>query len=477
MRSLAALALLLLALPARAGQPPEGRCPSVAGVPTDASQDAAPLRLREGMPIEYDALLALRELLPEEIWGNRRVFFYPGMRMEIGGCHRRYPVPDFFSEATKRFAPGVSLDAEGNLKGYRAGLPVPPEKIDPAAPDAGLRWAWDLEQRYRGAGPVGRFRLLDLPSRFGGPQTYQGTFFQLRTGHRADLVDTDYAMPEAHDDVFVAGGRFLEPMNARHLAWRQIRSQETEERWSMSDEIYVYVPTMRKVRRAATSWVDGVYVPRYRVAGDSGGGGIAVGGSAYSGPQDAINPTSAESVHQTEYLPRGFTAMALRPNAYIWRVRGEREVLAPLNSAWPGYPQNPDRNYGPWGLSVASDRWDVRWAVVIEGVPRSDSQDFRSIEIYIDYQTQQPLYVITRAERGRLLDVGIPVHRFSGDIAGYPPWPGGVAADVFDPVAEVFYRVSDDSGWRRESFDVHSIPPTGRDLRRLTSTDFLVKGR
>jgi hypothetical protein len=234
---------------------------------------------------------------------------------------------------------------------------------------------------------------------------------------------------------------------------------------------------MRKVRRAATSWVDGVYVPRYRVAGDSGGGGIAVGGGPYTGPQGAINPTSAESVHQTENLPRGFTAIALRPNAYVWRVRGEREVLAPLNSAWPGYPQNPERNYGPWGLSVASDRWDVRWAVVIEGAPRSDAEDYRSIEIYVDYQTQQPLYVVTRGERGRLLDVGISVHRFSGDIAGYPPWPGGDAADVFDPVAEVFYRVADDSGWRRESFDVHSTPPTGSDVRRLTSTDFLVRGR
>jgi hypothetical protein len=231
------------------------------------------------------------------------------------------------------------------------------------------------------------------------------------------------------------------------------------------------------VRRAATSWVDGFYVPRYRVAGDSGGGGIAVGGNEYSGPIGAINPAAAESIQQTEYLPRGFTALALRPNAYVWRVRGEREVLAPLNSAWPGYPINPDKNFGPYGLSVASDRWDVRWAVVIEGKARMRNQDFETLTLYVDYQTQQPLYAVTKARHGRILDVGIPVHRFSEDTLNYPGWPNGEKANVFDPVAEVFYRVPDDSGWRRESYDVRSTSPDPRLLRRFTSTDFLVRGR
>jgi hypothetical protein len=255
-----------------------------------------------------------------------------------------------------------------------------------------------------------------------------------------------------------------------------MRPEKVIENHSVSDQIFVYVPTMRKVRRAGTTWVDGMYVPRYRVAGDSGGGGVAVGGNAWSGPQGAINPTAGESIQQTEYLPRGFLSLAIRPNAYVWRLLGEREVLAPINVGWPGYPIDPNRNYGPHGLSVASDRWDVRWAVVIEGLARVRNLDVERVIVYVDWQTRQPLYVFTRGAMGRLLEVGIPVHRFSDDTLNYPGWEDGEKASVFDPVAEAFYRVVDDSGWLRESFDVRSIPVDEEVRRRFTSTDFLVRG-
>ena len=60
--------------------------------------------------------------------------------------------------------------------------------------------------------------------------------------------------------------------------------------------------------------------------------------------------------------------MAMRPNAYDWRFIEERPVLAPLNGSRAGYPKEKNRNFGSSGLSVGSDRWDVRWATVIEGV-------------------------------------------------------------------------------------------------------------
>ena len=72
--------------------------------------------------------------------------------------------------------------------------------------------------------------------------------------------------------------------------------------------------------------------------------------------------------------------------------------------------------------------------------------------------------------------MGIPVHRFSNDVINYPDWPNGERSSVFDPVAEVSYRVVDDSGWRRESYDVRSTPAEERVRRRFTSTDFLVRG-
>ena len=236
---------------------------------------------------------------------------------------------------------------------------------------------------------------------------------------------------------------------------------------------------MRKVRRAVSTWVDGLYMPRYRVSGGGGGGGFAVpGGGGLGG---ALNPTSGESAQVTENLRRGFEGLSLRPNAYVWRILGEREVLAPINVTRGGYPGNEERNFGPGGLSVGGDRWDVRWAVVIQGAQRERDREFDYLTLYVDYQTQQPLYVVTRrrgARGGRALEVGILLHRFSGDLPRYPIWPDGSPANVFDPVAAVFHdSINGESGWRRESYDVVGVPPRPAEIQRLISPGYLTRGR
>jgi hypothetical protein len=472
-----ALALLLAAAPASAGPPPEGTCPSLQARPQGSTrvEDALPAVLQAGTKLGISDLWRLRELLPEEIWRYRETFFFEGMQMEMGPCHRRYPLPAFFAEATREGAGKAHLDEEGNLQGHEAGLPFPPEQIDPTAPDAGARWAWNLQQRYRGAGPVGSFRLVDMPSRLGSVEVYRGEFFYVQTRHRADLAESDYALPERDEASFVAGGRFTEPFNARHLAWRQLRPAKAERRYQEPDDTFVYVPTMRKMRRSATAWIDGLFTPRYTVGGEAGGGGMPIGtGSEYG--VDSIQPTAGLNIAASEDIRRGFTGLVIRPNAYVWRLVGEREVVAPLNGVRPGWPEDPDRNFGPSGLSVADDRWEVRWAVVIEGRARRVVEDVGRVTLYVDYQTQQPLYYIARRPNGLLLDVGILVHRFSGDVVGYPPWEGegGGLALVFDPVAAVFYSVPEGgAGWRRESYDVVSVPVDGGRLRQMLALETL----
>jgi len=108
---------------------------------------------------------------------------------------------------------------------------------------------------------------------------------------------------------------------------------------------------------------------------------------------------------------------------------------------------------------------------------KDPSQPVRTLEIFLDYQTQQPLYWITRGHRRRVLDIGILVHRFSGDIADYPTWPGSRPAHVFEPVAAVFFNSFDGAGgWRRESYDLRSLPFSKGELRAMTSADDLGKG-
>jgi hypothetical protein len=475
------LASLIAAQGAAWELPPEGRCPDFTGAPADdLAEDIGAPMVQEGGMVGLEQMMALHQLLPPEVWSYREAFFYEGMRMEIGSCHRRYPVAAFYAAATDEFQGRARVDEDGNLHDYLAGLPFPPASFAASTPGAAARWAWNLQHRYVGAGPVGSFRIVDMPARLGTPQTFEGTFFYVRTGHRADLAVSDYRVPESKKSVFVAGGKFERPLAARHLAWRQIRLRDSERNYRKADDTFVYVPTMRKPRRAASTWVDGLYTPRYTVSGDDGGGPIpiGVGGSEFAPALDSIQPTAGLSIAATEDIRRGFTGLALRPNAYDWKLVGEREVLAPLNAVAPGWPLVENRNYGPSGLSVASDRWDVRHAVVIEGTARRRVEGVAAVVLWIDIQTQQPLYMITKRDNGLLLDVGILVHRFSGDEAAYATWPGGEPAHVFDPVAAVFYFVpGGGSGWRRESYDVRSLPVDPARLRKMTSTDELVKGR
>lgn len=472
--------LLALAAPAAAAPPEPGVCPSVQP-PEQASEDfadATSLPIVEGGFVGLDAIWRLALLIPNEVWAHREIFFYEGMRMQIGECHRRYHMPKWWTEATERYAGRAKVDAKGNLEDYVAGVPFPPETLDPDDPQAGVKWAWNLEMRYRGAGPHGQFGIVDMPGRVGRPERYYGTFFLIRTRNRADLASADYELREADDYLWVAGGRFTEPTNARHLAWRQMRPKKALDKYKESDRTYVYVPEMRKSRRSSTAWVDGVFMPRYRVAGmAAGGGSIPIGDGAGVGGMQGIQPTGAQSTTATEHLRRGFVGLSLRPNAYVWEYLGERDVLAPLNTNKIGYPIDRERNWGPAGISPASDRWDLRRAVVIQGTAREIHEGVAQVILYVDWQTQQPLFYIARRQNGLLLDVGILVHRYSGDDPAYPPWPDGTRADVFDPVAATFFSLADGrTGWRRESYDVVSVPVSADEIRSMVSVAELDRG-
>ncbi len=393
-------------------------------------------------------VLRLAPLLPPEVWRHRDLFFHDGMKLVIGACHRRYPPPRSYRSATERFAGSARLDGDGNLGDYTAGLPFPAEAIDPGAADAGARWAWNFERRHRGAGPSGQFRITDQ-SRAEQGRISLGTWFQLQLAHRADLAP-EYRVADAGPAAWIAGGRFAEPADARGLAWQQTRARAAAQQYALPDDVFVFVPKLRAVRRAANAWVDGLFVPS---ATGERGGAIPV----------------AE--------PRGFAGLSIRPNAYVWRVLGVREVLAPLNAARSGFPGDPARSFGPSGLSLGDDRWDVRQAIAIQGALRDRGREHDWLTLYIDTQTQQPLYWITERRGDRRAGVGVLLHRWSGDLPGYPAWPDGEPAAVFDPAAAVFFDERDGSGWRRESYDARSMPLTADELRHLTSSAFLERAR
>jgi hypothetical protein len=111
-------------------------------------------------------------------------------------------------------------------------------------------------------------------------------------------------------------------------------------------------------------------------------------------------------------------------------------------------------------------------------VARDSRNDAGILTLYVDWQTQQLLYYVARLPDRRILDIGIFVYFYSGDILEYPEWPGGGRALVFDPVAVSFYGVVEgNTGWRRESYDVRSIPMEPERMKSITSTADLLQGR
>jgi hypothetical protein len=456
--------------------PPEGSCADEVRSAAGDSIDATRAPLRPGTAVEYANLAALRALLPGEVWQHRGVFFFDGMRLTIGPCHRRYAPSGSFAAASRLHAGRVRLNDGGALMDHVAGLPFAPESIDRAAEDAGVRWAWNLERRHRAAGPRGSFRIVELQdsralARGDPPMVFSGSFFFAQTSARADLPGQHERA--ARHYAWVAGGEFREPAGALGLAWRQYRLASSGADAGRADDVFVYLPELRKTRRGPPAQVDGMFVPRYRAAGSDNARVLPY---AQGGRMGAIDAGHAGALAVSEDAERGFTGLALRPSAWAWRVVGEQEVVAPLNARVEGWPLRDGRNHGPSGLSLASDTWDVRWAVVIEGQAKEPGARLPHVTYWVDAQTAQPLYVMRRSASGTLREVGILAHRYSGDVPSYPTFPNGEPANVFDPVAASFLGLPSGS-WRRESWDVRSTPIDAAELRALVSTDSLSRGR
>jgi hypothetical protein len=88
-------------------------------------------------------------------------------------------------------------------------------------------------------------------------------------------------------------------------------------------------------------------------------------------PSADVTDVGNTAIGATEPMRKGFVGLVIRPNAYKWKFAGVRDVLAPANVRASGFPPDLARNFGPSGLSLASDRWEIRRAVVLDGVRKA----------------------------------------------------------------------------------------------------------
>jgi hypothetical protein len=464
-------------LPAPGACAPEG---GLIGGLGGASEDAvAALPFAPGDVFDVDRMEVLEQFLPDFIWAHRDRFFFEGMRLEIGPCFRDYAPPAFFQEATERFRGEPRLLENGGLEHYTAGLPFAPDTIAPDDPRAGLRWLWNVASRYEAGGFRGPFRMTDLVGRVGRAEPFEGEMFKILLAHRADRADSGYVVPGARDKQFVAGGIFEKPFDAREHAWRQYRDLEHLTDPDRSDDLHAYLPQWRRVRRINANQVEGLYMPSFSV-GVQPANEFAVGGGGGAGAMSGVG--GAGAVGGTIQNKRsGYEGLEIRPLLYQARVVGLHDVLAPINAVTPAYPEDPDRDFGPWGLSFGGDRWDLRRALVLDLTLNEPSSPDRvsAQRLYVDLQTLHPLYMATFDDAQELTNVGMYAARWSEDREDYPRWPDDETRPVrvLDSVGAAFANLAEAGSWRRESWSNVSVPPPDRTVKRMISVNELTKGR
>jgi hypothetical protein len=275
-----------------------------------------------------------------------------GMKMKIVPTgHLDWPPP--YKEATERYSPQVSLTADGDLKGYVAGLPFP--LVDATDPDAATKIMWNFQFRPLHTDDLDQRGVEAVSHRAGSANEIEHfTFGHL--GAYNSVGRTEVAPMPMDPDVLKTGiaarfGAFpvLEPAEMRGAG---IVSQ----RYAIpgfEDVVWEYSAEVRRLRRLPVSELSDAFGVDSRDGVGPGYGG-ATGATTYASTWD---PDSAF----------GFSA---RIQDYTYRLLGERPMLASVEAE--NSPAQPCAADG--GRTVCPENWEMRNLYVIEATakPRAE---------------------------------------------------------------------------------------------------------
>jgi hypothetical protein len=426
--------------------------------PALAQEDVAPgaPTFKEGDVIGYDKVESLRPFLPPEFWANRDFFFYEGMQLEIGPTQRDYSEPAVFAAATEKYGTTSKLGPEASLAGYVAGRPFPGRIDCKGDPKAGEKIIWNFDWRWQGDGSNSRYYYSYWDRGEELPLYYEGTAKIIRMSGRVEpefeSAQGDLFRGEKRKQVF--GVEVDAPFDARGILLITYRYKDSEKpkAQTKNDDTWVYVPTLRRVRRISSAQ-----------------------------RTDAVSGTDF-----TFDDLRSFDGIAPQ---YEWACLGaDLPIIAPMNSRVEGYPYSRDHNFGPYGLSHADDRWEMRKAYRIRFIPNNPDHPYSKKEIYIDQDTLEPLYSFAYDRKNELWKIISHNHRWSEDaLPGdakkpngkwYEGWP-----EVPEPrdnrvVDDVIVNVQTGTGNRIEYWDNHGTPFASKGkIRRYIDIGRLTKGR
>ncbi len=253
------------------------------------------------------------------------------MKLEIGPFHRDYSGPPAWQAATARFAGQARIGPDESLENYVSGYAFEPETIDCLGdPHAGTKHIWNFAYRWNGDGANARYHYTYWDRGESLPLYFEGTSKSIRMAHRPEpslLDEQDGDLFRGEKRVSSFGIEVDAPFDARGIQIMTYRYKESERPLAQTknDDTWVWVPTLRRVRRISSA-------------------------------------QRTDAVAGTDFTFDDLLSFSGIVPQYTWTCLGEQTVLAPVNSRVRAYPYNREHNFGPYGLSYADDKWELRHA-------------------------------------------------------------------------------------------------------------------
>jgi hypothetical protein len=417
------------------------------GQETDDASSLAPT-FQEGDVITFEQTDKLRPFLPEPFWDNRDFFFHEGMRLEIGPTQRDYSSSPEFRSATEFYRGQARIGPDNSLENWTAGRPFPIDESDCLGdPQAGVKIMWNF-QSLGGDGQAHFFySYWDRGERL--PLYYEGTGQRVQLSHR---FEEKYR--EMNGDIFrgekrkfAFGVDVVAPFDARGIQLLSYRYKKSDRprAEARNDDTWVYVPTLRRVRRISSAQ-----------------------------RTDAIAGTDF-----TFDDLRSFNGIVPQ---YEWECLGEGRMIGPMNTKVKGYPYEKNHNFGPYGLSFADDRWELREVWLVRMTPKNGDHPYHHKDIYIDRQTFAPMYSFAYDRKDELWKIIWHNKRWSQDesLTGewFPGWKEVPNPRALVVVSDIIANVQTGTGNRIEFWDAHGTPLASKGkIRRYIDVGRLTKGR
>ncbi len=424
---------------------------AMSGISAQAQEDAEGMAptFKEGDIITFDKIDAIKPFIPAAFWNNRDFFFYEGMQLEIGPSFRDYTPADAYRAATEKYRGQPRIGPDGSLENFTAGQPFPMETIDcQGDPQAGVKIMWNFDYTWGGAGANANFYYSYWDRGEELPLYYEGNSKSVVLSHRVEpqyeKTEGDVFRNEKRKNAF--GVDVTAPFDARGIMLMSYRYKSTDKARSeaKNDDTWVYVPTLRRVRRISTA-------------------------------------QRTDSISGTDFTfddLRSFNGIVPQ---YDWECLAELDMMGPSNTKVKGYPYEKEHNFGPYGLSFADDRWEMRKVVKVRMTPKNADHPYHHKDIYIDKQTLNALYSFAYDQKEELWKIIWHNKRWSEDDLTegfYPGWEGVAEPRNLRLVSDIITNVQTGTGNRIEFWDSDGTPFKSKGkIRRYIDVGRLTKGR